>query len=59
MADEKIDRMLKPEIISRACPGIINPKPTKSVASEEDYVEAIERNTIAEFKEGEGEEEKV
>lgn len=59
MADEKIDRMLKPEIISRASPGIVNPEPTKSTASEEDYAAAIERHTIAEFEESKDEEKEV
>jgi hypothetical protein len=57
MADEKIEKKLKPEIVAKASPDMINPELPKSTASEEDWAATIERHTIAEFQESEDEEE--
>lgn len=59
MADELIDKILEPELIVKASPNIINPEPSKSKASEEDWASTIERHTIAELEESQDEKKEV
>lgn len=57
MADEIIDVKIKPSIITKASPEAINPQLPKTTASEDNWEATLERHTIAEFEEDEGEKE--